>query len=72
MKITLHAAYRDGQDGSFSVKLFNTKDEALKHLDRTEEELEEGNFYDDGAYEELTLDIVDGKLEKPVSISVGD
>lgn len=72
MKITLHAAYQDGQDGSFSVKLFNTKREVLKYLDRTEEQLEEGCFYDDGAYEEVTLEIVDGKLKNPVSISVGD
>lgn len=72
MKIKLFIAASDGQDGSFSVKLFNTKEEALGNLKRTEEELQNGTFYDDGALEEIELELdEEGKLKESVWFSVG-
>lgn len=75
MKITLFAAYTDGQDGSFSIRIYNTRQEALDKLGKTEEDLEEGNIYDDGAVEELNLEgHIEGDefiLDKPAYFSVG-
>jgi hypothetical protein len=73
-KIKLFLAATDGQDGSYTVSFFNTKKEALKDLDRTEDELEGGSFYDDGQIKELTLEIDNkGKLiNKEFHISFGD
>lgn len=63
MKIKLFVVSRDGQDGSFSFNLVNTKEEALKKLNRTEKQLEEGCFYDDGDYQEIELELdKNGKL----------
>lgn len=63
MEINLFASYRDLGDGSFSIRLHNTKEEALSILDRTEKELECGNSYDDGAIAPLMLEINnEGKL----------
>ncbi len=73
MRIQLFAACTDGQDGSYSVKLFSTRAEALKKLNRTEEQLSEGCFYEDGCIEEVVLDVDSkGKLKKPVNISIGE
>ncbi len=73
MIIKLFASYSDGQDGSFSIALHNTREEALERLGRTEEELKKGCFYEDGAIEPLELEIdSSGKLMNNVSISVGD
>lgn len=71
-KIKLFGAARDGQDGSYSVELFNTRQEALNELDRTEEELSNGCFHEDGGIAEVVIELVDGKLKKPVYISLGD
>lgn len=70
MKINLVVSYMDGGDGSHNLKLHNTKEEALKRLNRTEEELQLGNIYADGAIEEITLEIEDGKLINEVYISI--
>lgn len=62
-------AARDCGDGSQAGSFFNTKEEALKYLNKTEEELEEGTFYDDGGMEKITISIIDNdgvlSLEKP-------
>ncbi len=72
MKVTVFATYTDGQDGSFSVSLHGTKEEALEDLGKTEEELEEGNIYEDGAMEELNLEFDEnGKLINDVRFSAG-
>lgn len=72
MKIKLFAAFRDGWDGSYSVKLFGTRDEALKHLDRTEEQLEDDNVYEDGAIEETEIEIDEnGVIITPGRMSFG-
>lgn len=74
MKIKLFAACSDRRDGSHTVKLFNTKQEALDELDRTEEQLESGDtcYYEDGVLEEIVLDIDEkmSTIRKPVTISI--
>lgn len=72
MKIKLQLASSDGGDGSFNVGLHNTKQEALKSLDRTEEQIEKGTFYDDGMFEEVELDInlETGKLNESFWINI--
>lgn len=74
MKIKLIITARDGQDGSFSIDLHNTKKEGLDSLDRTEKELKEGCFYEDGELQEIELDIDEktGKLKESVTVSFGD
>lgn len=49
----------DGQDGSYSGHIHPTKEEALAELDRSEEELEEGSFYEDGILQETTLNVIE-------------
>lgn len=72
MKIKIFAAYRDGMDGSFSIRLFGEKQKALDHLDRTEEQLEEGNVYDDGAIAETEIEVDDqGVIIKSGHLSIG-
>jgi len=73
MKKTLHISYRDGQDGTHRVILHNTKEEALARLNRTEEELEEGNIYEDGYYAEAELEFDEhGNLVKQIDIIIGE
>lgn len=71
MKIKLWVSAKDMGDGSVSVCIINTKEEALDKLNRTEEEVENGCFYEDGMFEEILLDIDEnGKLVKPVYITI--
>ncbi len=71
MEIKLFASYMDFGDGSFGIKLHNTKDEALDRLGRTEKQLENGNIYDDGAIKPLILEINnEGKLINNPSITI--
>lgn len=71
MKIKLWLATSDGQDGSFNVDLYNTKEEALESLDRTEQEVKKGSFYEDGIIEQIELDIdEEGRLNEPFSINI--
>ena len=60
ISVKIFAACSDGGDGSVSVHLVNTREEALEKLDRTEEELENGCF---GMIEKVTVNLVekDGK-----------
>ncbi len=70
-KIKLFVACSDGWDGSVSATLFNTKKEALEELNRSEEELENGTFYDDGMIIEVKAEItVEGKLAKPIRLNI--
>lgn len=57
MKVWLAAV--DCKDGSQAGYFYNTKEEALESLDRTEEELNKGTFYDDGAIKEITINVLD-------------
>ena len=71
MKINLCLSASDCGDGSFSVFLHNTKEEALENLNRTEEQLENGCFYDDGMIQNISLDIDEnGKLLVPFGINI--
>jgi hypothetical protein len=64
LKLKCFAVLKDCGDGSQSCSLVASKEDALESLDRTEEELKEGCFYEDGAYKEVTMkfDFTDGKL----------
>jgi len=71
MEINLWLTSKDCGDGSYTVQLVNTEEEALTVLDRTREELDEGNTYEDGYTEEITLQIDEtGKLLKPFYINI--
>lgn len=70
LKVT--AAYKDGGDGGFSIRFFNTRQEGLDNLGRTEEELAKGNEYDDGALVDLNFDIDNNaNLTKPIYLHIG-
>jgi hypothetical protein len=72
MKVKLYCSYRDGCDGSFTIKFHSTRQRALDCLQTTEEKLDEGNFYDDGAVEEVEIEVDEnGKIMKEVSFSIG-
>ena len=72
MKIKLSIAYRDAGDGSFSLRLFPTREMALNQLGVTEEQLELGDYYEDGAIEEVELEIDEnGNLLNTPSIYIG-
>ncbi len=71
MKLKLWLSAKDLGDGSFSIQLDNTKVEALEYLERTEEEIHDGCFYDDGMFKEIELEIDEnGKLLKPFYINI--
>jgi len=71
MKSILFWSYRDGMDGSHIVKLHSKKEEALKELSRTEEELQNGNIYDDGSFGEIEVELDEnGKLVSEVNIYI--
>lgn len=57
IKVKAFAAYRDGQDGSCSVSICGTRELALENLDRTEEQLQQGNMYEDGAIDEIEIEV---------------
>ena len=61
--VSAYAVMKDCGDGSQSFLLAGTKEEALTCLDRTEEEIEHGCFYDDGAFREVSFELEekDGK-----------
>lgn len=70
MKIKLWLSANDCGDGSVSVRLNNTKIEALKSLNKESED-EIDNFYDDGMIEEIELDFDDEmKLNQPFYINI--
>lgn len=69
MKISLWLSATDDGDGSISVHLNNTKEEALATLGKESEE-EITNMYDDGFLEEITLNIVDNALVEPFWINI--
>lgn len=74
MKIKLWAACTDDWDGSFTVRLVNTKEEALHALgDKTEEEIDEAGFHDAGEIREIEIDFdpETGKLNKRFFINIG-
>lgn len=65
MVIKLWLSGWDCGDGSNSIQLQNTKEEALESLGKTSEE-QIDNYYDDGMIEEIELEIDEnGKLLKP-------
>jgi len=70
MKVQAFITYSDGQDGSYFVTIEGSLQDALNQLDRTEEQLAEGNVYDDGYMKEIELEIEDGKLVTPIRFSV--
>ena len=70
MKIKLWLSANDCGDGSISVRLNNTKEDALKSLNKESEE-EIDNFYDDGMVKEVELDFNDEmKLNKQFYINI--
>lgn len=72
MKINAWIAASDNGDCSFRVMIYNTKQEALESLDRTEEQLEGEDtcFYDDGIIREIEIVLTpDFKLAAPIDIS---
>jgi len=70
MKIKLWLSAQDCGDGSNSVYINNTKEEALKSLGKQSEE-EIDNYYDDGMIEEIELEIdQNGKLLKPFYVNI--
>ena len=70
MKIKLWLTFTDGQDGSYYVTIHNEKEEALERLNRTEDQMNNGNTYEDGYMSELDIEIENGKLVKPITFSV--
>jgi len=70
MKLNAWLTYKDSMDGSYFVTIQNTKEEALKTLGSTEEELATGDTYSYGAMEEIEIEIENGKLVKPIYFSV--
>ena len=69
--VNLVLSAKDCGDGSITVELHNTKEEALTSLNRTEQQLEDGCFYDDGMIEEITLELDENnKLVKPFYINI--
>ena len=71
MKLNVWLTYTDSMDGSYYVTIHNTKEEALKRLGSTEEQLETGDFYEHGYMEEQEIEIENGKLVKPITFSIG-
>lgn len=85
MKLELFAICHDGGDGSKSIVLYNCAEEALEEHNREAEENEDPKFnfvsefkdwmdetpYERGEYSTVTLDVVKGKLIKPVWMSFG-
>lgn len=70
MKVTLWLSAWDCGDGSNSVELNNTKEEALKSLGKESED-QIDNYYDDGMIKEVLLEIDEnGKLLKPFNINI--
>jgi len=70
MKIKLWLSAWDCGDGSNTIELNNTKEEALKSLN-LESEDEIDNYYDDGMIEEVELEIDEtGKLLKSFHINI--
>ena len=70
MKIKLWLSANDCGDGSINIRLNNTKEDALKSLNKESEE-EIDNFYDDGMVEEVELDFNDEmKLNKQFYINI--
>lgn len=70
MKLNIWLTYSDSQDGSYYVTIHNEKQEALERLNRTEEQLKEGDVYNDGYMTEIEIEIENGKLVKPIQFSV--
>ena len=69
MKISLWLSATDDDDGSISVYLNNTKEEALATLGKESEE-EIDNMYDDGFLKEITLNIEGNALVEPFWINI--
>ena len=70
MELNLFLTYRDCGDGSYSITIQNTKEEALDTLGSTEEEVKTGNVYDYGYMQEIKVEIENDKLVRPISFSV--
>jgi len=70
-KIKLWLSASDGGDGSINVNLNNTKEEALEAINSTEEEIENGCFYDNGLIEEIELSFDEnGQLTESFHINI--
>lgn len=70
MNIKLWLSANDCGDGSFSIRLHNTKKESLQSLDKESED-EIDNFYDDGMIDEVAFDFDDEmKLKQPFYINI--
>lgn len=70
IKLNVFAACRDNGDGSTDVTIFNTEQECLDRLGKTQEEIENGCYYDDGIIRPLTIKLTkDGKLAEPIYIN---
>lgn len=70
MKIKLWLSAWDCKDGSNSMQLNNTKEEALISLNKTSED-ELDNYYEDGKIEKVELEIDhNGKLLKPFNYNI--
>jgi len=67
MKLELNcfAVLRDCGDGSQACSIVATKEDALESLDRTQEQLDEECFYEDGCYRQVTMkfELTDGVLK---------
>jgi hypothetical protein len=73
MKIRLQGYFEDMNDGSYRLSLFNTKEELLSDVGKTEEEIKNGTVYDDGQLLEVDINVDEkGKLKKPLIISLGE
>ena len=64
LKLKCFAVLRDCGDGSQACSIVPTKEDALESLDRTEEQLADNCFYEDGCYKEVTMEfeLTDGVL----------
>jgi len=70
MNVSLWLSATDDGDGSVSVYLNNTKEEALANLDRESEE-DVKSFYDDGLIKKVSLEIDEfGFLMNPFYINI--
>ena len=57
MTINCFLTKKDCGDGTVTICLFKTRQECLDKLNRTEEQLEEGDTYNDGCIEEVSLEV---------------
>ena len=70
MRLNLWLSANDCGDGSITVQLNNSKQEALDSINQTEESIANGCFYDNGLIEEVHIEVEEGKLVEPFYINI--